>query len=41
MQRKRGHRKQLSPIGKKNIRVLSTQPKTKATEAPNLKNPLK
>ena len=41
MQRKRAHRKQLSPIGKKNAKVFSTQPKVNPTGAPKLKSPLK
>jgi len=41
-QRKKAHRKQLSPIGKKNTKVLSTQPKLiNPTGAPKLKSPLK
>jgi len=39
-QRNKGHRKQLSKAGRKNVRVLSTQPKVKAAGAPKLKSPL-
>lgn len=38
---KKGHRKQISPIGKANLRALKTAPRLKATGIPKLKNPLK
>ena len=40
-QRKKAHKKQLSPVGKFNVKVMGTQPKVNPTGAPKLKSPLK